>query len=103
MRRIPMIETHFRRQVPIGPYVADFVCLSAKLIIEADGPSHTEPGQIEHDTKRTAFFEAEGFRVIRFWNSDIFEDIDGVIQTIYVALYGSLEAPPRPPAPESGR
>ena len=78
--------------------VADFVCLGAKLIVEADGLSHAEPAQIAHDARRTAFFEAEGFRVIRFWNSAICEDIDSVVETIYVALYGALEAPPRPPS-----
>ena len=102
MRRIPTIGTHFRRQAPIGPYVADFAALRARLIVEVDGPSHAEPEQIERDARRTRFLTAEGYRVIRFWNADIREDMDSVLDTIYVALYGSLEAGPRPPSPEGG-
>ena len=97
-----MIDTHFRRQVPIGAYVADFASLRAKLIVEVDGGSHTEPARIAHDERRTAFLMAEGFRVLRFWNADVREDIDSVLDTIYAALYGSLEAEPRPPSPGGG-
>jgi very-short-patch-repair endonuclease len=59
----------FRRQVPIGPYFADFLCLSAKLIVEADGPLHDEA----YDAKRDAFLRSRGFRVLRFPNAMIVE------------------------------
>jgi very-short-patch-repair endonuclease len=105
--RIPLLRTHFRRQAPIGPYVADFACLRAKLLIEVDGPSHAEPGAAERDLERTRWLEREGYRVLRFWNDEVFENIDGVLDTIYAALYGSLATesdagvtPPRP-APQS--
>jgi very-short-patch-repair endonuclease len=52
--RVPLVKTHFRRQAPIGPYVVDFVSLRARLVIELDGPSHTEPGAAEKDARRTA-------------------------------------------------
>ena len=86
LKRIPMEQTHFRRQVPIGPYIADFACLGARLIIEVDGPSHSFEGQEKHDIRRTQFFNAEGFRVLRFWNDAVRTDIDSVIETIFAAL-----------------
>ena len=60
--------TKFRRQVPIGPYVADFACFNARLIIEADGGQHNES---HSDAVRDAWFAAQGFRVLRFWNIDV--------------------------------
>ena len=60
----------FRRQYPIGPYVVDFVCLSHKLVIELDGGQHS--GQVAYYNKRTEYLEHFGFRVLRFWNTDVF-------------------------------
>jgi adenine-specific DNA-methyltransferase len=74
----------FRRQVPLGPYVADFVCLSARLIVELDGGQHGE--QINYDSDRTKRLEAEDFRVLRFWNSQVFEEREAVLETILSAL-----------------
>lgn len=72
----------FRRQVPRGPYVADFLCAEAKLIIEVDGATHGTAAEIEHDRERTAFLQGLGFRVIRFWNDDIETDLDMVLHAI---------------------
>jgi hypothetical protein len=74
--------------------VADFACLGAKLVIEVDGPSHTCDAGARHDEVRDRFLAQEGFRVLRFWNAEVYENPDGVIYTIYGALYGSLAAPP---------
>jgi adenine-specific DNA-methyltransferase len=74
----------FRRQVPIGSYIADFLCLEQKLIVELDGGQHDE--QATHDERRTAFLSGEGYRVIRFWNNDVIENFDGVLMTIAEAL-----------------
>jgi very-short-patch-repair endonuclease len=65
---------HFRRQVPIGPYVADFACHSAKLIVELDGSQHGEKTNVARDTERTAFLESEGYRVLRIWNGELLAD-----------------------------
>jgi very-short-patch-repair endonuclease len=73
----------FRRQQPIGPFVADFVCQERRLIIEADGGQHAE--SITDDC-RTAFLESKGYRVLRFWNTDILSNLDGVAQAIAAAL-----------------
>jgi len=70
----------FRRQVPIGRYIADFVCHEARLIVEIDGGQHepSAPREIE----RTAFLQSEGHRVLRFWNNEVLENLDGVSQAI---------------------
>ena len=69
----------FKRQVPLDGYILDFVCFDAKLIVEVDGGQHSES---ESDTKRGRHFEAAGFRVLRFWNDDVLNGIDGVCLTI---------------------
>ena len=74
----------FRRQVPVGPYVADFACYTARLIVELDGGQHAE--NAEADALRTDWLEAQGFRVLRFWNNDVMANIDGVLERISAAL-----------------
>lgn len=74
----------FRRQHVLRGYIVDFVCLEEKLIIELDGSQHTE--QEAYDARRTLMFESDGFRVIRFWNNEIIENINGVMEVIYDAL-----------------
>ena len=78
----------FRRQVPIGNYIADFVCVKSRLIVELDGGQHA--AQKEKDALRTDFLESAGYRVLRFWNSDIFLEWDGVEQAILKALNEGL-------------
>jgi very-short-patch-repair endonuclease len=79
--RLKQIDGHrFRRQVSIGPYIADFVCLDAKLVIEVDGGQHSDAA--EKDARRTALMEAQGFRVVRFWNHEVLGNTDGVLETI---------------------
>jgi very-short-patch-repair endonuclease len=80
-------EFKFRRQVPLGDYVADFVCLQRKLVLELDGAQHAEPEQAAFDAKRTAYLEAAGFRVARLWCGDLFKDREGAMQLIWDALH----------------
>jgi very-short-patch-repair endonuclease len=75
----------FRRQHPIGPYIADFACPAARLVVELDGASHLELGAVERDAKRTAFLEAEGWRVVRFWNPQSFEEVEGIVGAVIEA------------------
>jgi very-short-patch-repair endonuclease len=70
----------FRRQVPIGPYIADFVCLDAKLVVEVDGGQHND--NAPKDARRTALMETQGFRVVRFWNHEVLGNTDGVLDVI---------------------
>tara|TARA_R110002072_G_C7640640_1_gene507762 strand:- start:174 stop:581 length:408 start_codon:yes stop_codon:yes gene_type:complete len=76
----------FRRQHPVGPYFADFACEEAKLIVELDGDTHGDPAQQAHDAGRTAFLQSHDWQVIRFWNSDLLDNIDGVLDTIQLTL-----------------
>jgi very-short-patch-repair endonuclease len=94
LRTIDISGSHFRRQIAIGPYVADFACMAARLIIELDGSQHNTDARKLQDERRTRWLEAEGFRVIRFWNNDLAHNMDGVLETIYAALYGSRDAEP---------
>jgi very-short-patch-repair endonuclease len=94
LRRFPISGTHFRRQVPIGPYVADFACMAARLIVEVDGSQHGRDDIRKRDERRTRWLEAEGYRVLRFWNNDLTTNMDGVLEAIYAAIYGSSSAEP---------
>jgi very-short-patch-repair endonuclease len=94
LRHHPMIGSHFRRQVVIGPYIADFACMAAKLIVEVDGSQHGEQVDVVRDEARTKWFESEGYRVVRFWNNDVTQNIDGVLAAMHAALNGSVEAEP---------
>ena len=68
----------FRRQQPIGPYVVDFICFEKGLVVELDGSQHGTDGAVAYDAKRTAFLESQGFRVMRFWNHEVNEDIEAL-------------------------
>jgi very-short-patch-repair endonuclease len=89
LKEMPAFGTHFRRQAPIGPYVVDFFCPARQLIIELDGGHHGEADNAEKDRERQAWLEHEGYRVIRFWNSELTADLEAVLERIYVELYGS--------------
>ncbi len=78
----------FRRQVPIGRYIADFYCTEAKLVIEVDGITHSEPAD---DATRTAWLNTQGIHVIRFWNNEIMENLDGVIWKVSETVRSRLE------------
>jgi very-short-patch-repair endonuclease len=95
LHALPLAGTHFRRQMPIGPYVVDIACPAAKLIIEVDGAHHGLKENADRDAARTRWLEQEGYRVLRFWNSDITDNQDGVLEAIYAAIYGSIDAEPR--------
>lgn len=76
----------FRRQLPIPPYIADFVCLEQCLIIELDGGQHADA--LSYDTARTAFLEQQGFRVLRFWNNDVLGNLVAGLDEVLRALAG---------------
>lgn len=91
--RAKQIGSKFRRQEPIGSYVADFCCMESKLILELDGSQH-EDGE-ETDQRRTAFFEKLGYRVLRFWDHDVLKDVETVLQRIEEVI-GSSHPDPLP-------
>jgi very-short-patch-repair endonuclease len=78
--RLPTPGTHFRRQVRIGRYIADFVCHAKRIVIEVDGSQHGE--RAVADAERTKEIEANGYRVLRYWNNDVLTNINGVLEDI---------------------
>jgi len=91
MRHRRFSSFKFRRQLPIGRYIADFVCLERRLIVEADGGHHAENA---YDAERDAWLAAQGFRMRRFWNADILRKPDEIIDTLWADL--TAELPQRP-------
>ena len=81
-----LLGAKFRRQVPIDRFVVDFACVEHKLVIELDGSQHAI--QNEHDTFRDSVLGAKGFRVLRFWNNEVVENLEGVLESIRTALEG---------------
>lgn len=78
--RNDQLGVNFRRQHAVGNYIPDFVCIEKKLILELDGSQHLE--QQEYDQERTKYLESLGYKVIRFWNNDVMNNMDGVILAI---------------------
>ena len=74
-----LLNLKFRRQYPIGKYIVDFLCIEKKIIIELDGWQHKKENYERYDTERTMFLEKLGFRVIRFWNNEINDNLEGVM------------------------
>ncbi|HSR64828.1 MAG TPA: endonuclease domain-containing protein [Xanthomonadaceae bacterium] len=89
----------FRRQHPIGPFVVDFACIARRLIVEVDGGQHL--GSLT-DERRDAFLRTEGYRVLRFWNTDVLQNIDGVLQVILDWLSLTSPHPDLPPQAGEG-
>jgi very-short-patch-repair endonuclease len=84
LRRKRVGNLRFRRQYRLGGYIVDFVCLAARLIVEVDGDSHDQT--YGHDQRRTQWLEGQGFRVIRFWNHEVIDNLEGVVRTIEIEL-----------------
>ncbi len=103
LRRRQLDGLRFRRQAPIGPYYADFICLEEKLIIELDGGQHAI--EREADAARARWLESEGYRVLRFWNNEVLGNTDGVIEEIRRITGATLPFTPatlpHPPPPRS--
>ena len=81
------VGARFRRQAPVGPYIADFICFNPRMVIEVDGGQHAEEPTTDED--RDAWFAKGGFVVLRFWNNEVLGNIDGVVEQITDALAGS--------------
>jgi very-short-patch-repair endonuclease len=98
LRQLKQIGCKFRQQVPIDHFIVDFACLSRRLIIEVDGGTHSTDGEIARDARRKKYLKGEGFRVLRVWNSEVRENISGVMDTIVAAL----DTPTPDPSPQGG-
>jgi very-short-patch-repair endonuclease len=98
--RMPMSGSHFRRQVPIGPFVVDFCCLKARLIIEVDGDQHGYDAKRVKDERRSAYLVSQGFSVLRFSNLEVMKATDSVLEAIYAEL--NIATPTPNPSPQGG-
>jgi very-short-patch-repair endonuclease len=101
LRRRQIAEAKFPRQACIGRYIVDFVCFEKKLVIELDGGQHAE--QVEYDEQRTNWLTSQGFRVLRFWNHEVFEDLDAVLEVICSTLERQTPPPQLSPVKGGGR
>jgi very-short-patch-repair endonuclease len=101
LRDMPSLEqTHFRRQVAIGSYVVDFCCLKHRLIIEVDGEIHKAVEAMSYDGQRDEYLRAEGFRILRFSNSEVMPGGERVLNSVRLALGGATPTPC--PSPQGG-
>jgi very-short-patch-repair endonuclease len=108
LRRKQLDGHRFRRQVPLGGYIVDFACLGARLVIELDGGQHNEEENEAQDALRTRCLQTMGYRVLRFWNSDVLTELDSVMETIFNELslrhYPNSTSPhPDPPPAGEGK
>ena len=86
------LDVRFVRQRPIGPFIADFACRAARLIVELDGGQHGT----DYDQRRDAYLRGQGWRVLRFWNPDVLSNTEGVLETIRLALIEQQVIAPHP-------
>jgi very-short-patch-repair endonuclease len=93
LRNRRFAQFKFRRQVPLGNFIVDFVCFDRRLIVELDGGQHTL--QREYDEKRTGWLKSQGFDIVRFWNHEVFQDWDAIEELIW----RKLQQNPSPPTP----
>jgi very-short-patch-repair endonuclease len=98
LRKRQLDGCRFRRQIPLGPYVADFMCLKERLVVEVDGGQHAV--RQDQDAKRTRWLESQGFRVLRFWNNEVLGNLAGVAEVIRASL---RDTPHPDPPPQGGR
>ncbi|KQQ36470.1 MULTISPECIES: endonuclease domain-containing protein [Rhizobium/Agrobacterium group] len=94
LRDFRQFGARFRRETPIGPYIADFAWLSARIVIEVDGDSHETDHGRAHDVRRDAFMKGQGFTVMRFDNHQVIDGPDYVFTTIEALIAPFLERPP---------
>ena len=90
----------FRRQVPFGPYIADFLSLEAHLVVELDGYQHYQENALQQDRLRDRYFIKEGFAVLRFWNTEVLSNLEGVLEAIRDFVLS--HPPPAPPLIKGG-
>ena len=86
LREIRLSGIKFWRQHSIGEYVVDFICIQSNLIVEVDGSQHSEEKNQVYDSKRTVWLEQQGFRVLRFWDNDVLNNIEGVAGQIFEVI-----------------
>ena len=91
----------FRRQYPVGPFIVDFICVEKNVVIEVDGGQHAENAAL--DLQRSAYLNKMGYRVVRFWNNEVLQETEAVLEAIFAILVDAAKNSPSPqPSPPSG-
>ena len=91
----------FKRQYPVGPFIVDFICVEKNVVIEVDGGQHAENEEL--DTQRSAYLNKMGYRVLRFWNNQVLQETEAVLEVIFAILANGKQNSPSPqPSPPSG-
>ena len=103
LRGKQLLGVQFYRQKPIGHFIVDFYAPTAKLVIELDGCQHQEPEHRQKDMARDQYLADEGLKVMRFDNLQVLNEIDAVLEEVFVAMQRALANPPRPPFCKVGR
>ena len=98
LRELKHAGFKFRQQVPIDRFIVDFACLSQRLIVEVDGGTHSTEQEVAPDLRREHYLKNQGFRIVRVWNSDVGQNLEGVMDTIVAALH----TPTPDPSPQGG-
>jgi very-short-patch-repair endonuclease len=104
LRSLKPLGMHFRRQAPVGSYIADFVWHEGKLVVEIDGGQHVET-QRSYDERRTAWLVSQGYRVIRFWNNEVLKAPRSVGEAVFITAsecLGAIKNPTPNPSPQGG-
>jgi very-short-patch-repair endonuclease len=99
LRQPPFKQHHFRRQATIGPFFADFASHQLRIVIELDGGQHLDNAA---DDRRTSYLASEGYRVLRFWNNEVLENLSGVLSAIDTAVTADRPPTPDPSPPQAG-
>ncbi len=102
LRNRRFFDNKFRRQAQIDYYIVDFVCYDKKIVIELDGGQHLAPEKIEYDRKRTEYLNSEGFKVIRYYNTDVLKNLLSVLEDLKIKLEMTPSSGLRPPSPVEG-
>ena len=95
VRGFKQVGIHFRRQEPFTPYIVDFACHRANVIVEVDGSQHGTDDAMQYDAERTKFLEARGYLVLRFWNGEVMNNLEGVAEFILAECMKRIGPPPR--------
>jgi very-short-patch-repair endonuclease len=91
----------FKRQYPVGAFIVDFICLEKNVVIEVDGGQHAENEEL--DLQRSAYLNKMGYRVVRFWNNEVLQETEAVLEAIFAILVDAAKNSPSPrPSPPSG-
>jgi len=96
LRRRQLDGWQFRRQLPIGRFIVDFACPQAKVAVEVDGATHSSDREQAYDAERQKLIETQGWTVLRVSNTDVYENLDGVLQTVLEALFNASTGNPPP-------